>query len=205
MKTFKDLISEALISEFEELLKISPSIFKMEDYINLLDKVYSIYNSSKFSIFGMLLAEVGVLEQASISKSSYVKYMKWRDNNGMGGAGVSTKEYEEIWQSHSDKEDYKWLVDTNSDFIAQAGKNDFNKKIASLITKELGNQKSAEYILKSSLKFQNNSYDRNLSGKEYYSNILTKVWENKSEVYDIFARESLRKNTGLLDSIKNMK
>jgi hypothetical protein len=198
MKTIK------LTSDFYILQKSISKIFKIEDYFNLLVGIYSIYGCKDFDVIKGTLEKFNCTESAYITKGNYIKLMKWYDNNGRGNYGTPSRVYQEIWEKNFNENNSEWLINSNSYFYSVLGKNDFFKNVSKILEKRIGKQKLSEYILKCSLSLSNNSYDRNLSAKKYYTNKLEQIWNNKKEIYDIFNRDSLRTERNLINLISSL-
>lgn len=121
--------------DFNKLRKTLPKIFKVEEYFELKESIFGRFGSSKYDVVEQLLRKAGALEKAYVTKGAYASYMKWRDENGRGNYGTPARKYHEIWQSHVDKKDHEWLINMNAEVIQVIGKNDFYKKMASLVEK----------------------------------------------------------------------
>lgn len=211
MITFREWLRENELNEatelddFNKLRKILPKIFKVEEYFELKDSIFGRFSSSAYSVVEQLLKEAGAIEKAYVTKGAYASYMKWCDENGRGNYGTPAREYHEIWQNHVDEDDHEWLINTNAEVNQVLGKNDFYKKMASLVEKGLGKQKAAEFIIRAVAGMANSQYDRNLEAPKFFKERMEPVWKNKREIYDIFTRDSLRKERGMLDWINTLK
>lgn len=50
----------------------------------------------------------------------------------------------------------------------------------------------------------NSPYDRDLAAPKFFKERMEPVWKNKREISDIFTRDSLRQERGLLDWINTL-
>lgn len=204
MIKFSEYINEATkTTDIEKLKKMLPKEFKLEDYFELAYNVYKPFGNREYNIVSGILKEEGLLDKAIISKSAYVKNMKWADENGYGNYGTPTKQYQEEWEEKVQDKDYEWLINQNALANENIGKNDFFKKMASLITKKIGKIGAAEKVLYSCFRNNDNSYDRMGSFENYARPKLLQLWDNDKDVYNLFSKNKY--DSPLLEYVRSLR
>jgi hypothetical protein len=201
----RELIQETKVTDdYNVLRKKLATQFNIVDYLKLMEDVYSPFGNNLPYLTTTLLKRLKIAESAVISKSAYVKHFVWRDENGYGNYGTPRREYKERYETLIEDRNFEELIDVNYEAL---GEEKFLSKVKKIVEKKVGKDDLAILILKKCVDQHSNPYDRRLSFAKFATERLEKLWANESEIFTLFERESLRKdsNRGLLNWIKSIK